>query len=120
VADRRGAILAKLDAYALDHQPMLGAPETGCCPGGCSGDAVVALRAVVEGHAPEPWHHGDAYAEAHHVICQDVGMDHPELRCARCSSLDEDLSGVTVGYPCRELAAIAEALGVVVGSESRG
>lgn len=100
--------MARLDEYKDDHQPCdFGAD--------CMHRAVDALRAVVERHGPEPWHHGDAYAEAHHVVCQDLGMNHPEYRCARCSSLDEDLSGVTVGYPCRELAAIAEALGIPTG-----
>lgn len=104
-ADLREVILAKLDELTADHQP--------CDPGAdCLHRAVDALRAVVDLHHPEPWHHGDAYAEAHHTICRDLGMYHPDRRCAGCSEIDEDLSGVTVGHPCRELAIIAQALGI--------
>lgn len=110
MADLHTAVLARLDTLLADHQPMAEDPESGCCPGGCIADAARGLRAVVQRHGPEPWHHGDAYAEAHHMICEDLGMCHPEVRCAGCSELDDDLSGVTVGYPCRELVGIAAAL----------
>lgn len=77
-------------------------------------DAVAAVRAVLDLHQPEPWHQGDTMPAAYHTICVDLGNDHPVYRCAGCSQLDEDNSGTTVAYPCRELALIAGALGVPV------
>lgn len=53
-ADLRDAILHRLDGLEADHSPMADDPDTGCCPGFCIADAVVALRAVVLMHRPDP------------------------------------------------------------------
>lgn len=86
MTDLRKAILAKLDDWDNDHDTLY-------CPSkGCIHDAVVALRAVVDLHAPGT----------------RLGS---EDTCTGC-----ELRGVGTAWldRCKTLVAVAEALGIEI------